>query len=76
MSTYGNARVSTPAEGIVATGVEVGIIVVSGRSKPQPHELPTGCRFHRKPHDPEIVVRHTRELTALSPGSSLQRWRG
>jgi len=42
----------------------IGIIVVSGRSRPQPHELPTGSRFHRKPYDPETVVRHARELMA------------
>jgi CheY-like chemotaxis protein len=42
----------------------VGIIVVSGQSKPQPHELPAGSRFHCKPYDPDIVVRHARELMA------------
>jgi len=42
----------------------IGIMVVSGRSKPQPHELPAGCRFHRKPYSPDTVVRHARELTA------------
>jgi two-component system, response regulator PdtaR len=42
----------------------IGIMVVSGRSKPLPHELPAGCRFHRKPYSPDIVVRHARELTA------------
>jgi two-component system, response regulator PdtaR len=42
----------------------IGIIVVSGKSMPQPHELPTGCRFHRKPYSPDTVVRHARELIA------------
>jgi hypothetical protein len=42
----------------------IGIIVVSGQSKPQPHELPAGARFHCKPYDPDIVVRHARELMA------------
>ena len=42
----------------------IGIIVVSGQSWPQPHELPAGCRFHRKPYDPDTVVRHARELMA------------
>jgi CheY-like chemotaxis protein len=41
-----------------------GIIIVSGQSMPQPHELPAGARFHRKPYDPDIVVRHARELMA------------
>jgi CheY-like chemotaxis protein len=42
----------------------IGIIVVSGQSMPQPHELPPGCRFHRKPYDVNTVVRQARELTA------------
>jgi two-component system, response regulator PdtaR len=42
----------------------IGIIVVSGQSWPQPHELPAGSRFHRKPYDPDTVVRHARELVA------------
>jgi two-component system, response regulator PdtaR len=42
----------------------VGIIVASGKSAPQTHELPTGARFHRKPYDAVAVVRHARELTA------------
>jgi two-component system, response regulator PdtaR len=42
----------------------IGIIVVSGKSMPQPHELPAGCQFHRKPYSPDTVVRHARELIA------------
>ena len=42
----------------------IGIIVVSGQSMPQSHEVPEGCRFHRKPYDAGSVVRHARELTA------------
>jgi CheY-like chemotaxis protein len=42
----------------------IGIIVVSGQSMPQSHEVPEGCRFHRKPYDARSVVRHARELTA------------
>jgi CheY-like chemotaxis protein len=42
----------------------IGIIVVSGQVTPKPQELPAGCRFHRKPYDPNTVVRHARELTA------------
>jgi two-component system, response regulator PdtaR len=42
----------------------IGIIVASGRSMPQSHELPAGSHFHRKPYDADAVVRHARELTA------------
>jgi two-component system, response regulator PdtaR len=60
----------------------IGIIFVSGRSVPQLHELPAGCRFHRKPYDWNLVVKHARELTATKrppsstqPAASLQTWR-
>ena len=41
----------------------IGIIVVSGQASPQPHELPPGSHFHRKPYDADAVIRHARELT-------------
>jgi two-component system, response regulator PdtaR len=60
----------------------IGIIVVSGRSVPRLHEFQAGCRFHRKPYDWDLVVRHAHELTAATrPSSStksaasLQKWR-
>jgi CheY-like chemotaxis protein len=43
---------------------DIGIIIVSGRPMPPFRELPAGCLFHRKPYDPEGVIRHARELTA------------
>jgi CheY-like chemotaxis protein len=42
----------------------LGIIVVSGQQMLRPHELPAGGRFHRKPYDPDSVVRHARDLTS------------
>jgi two-component system, response regulator PdtaR len=42
----------------------IGVIVVSGQVMPKPQELPAGCHFHRKPYDPNTVVRQARELTA------------
>jgi two-component system, response regulator PdtaR len=60
----------------------IGIIFVSGRSAPQLHEFPAGCRFHRKPYDWDLVVSHARELTAAKrspssaqPAASSQKWR-
>src|SRR5579864_9589204 len=43
----------------------IGIIVVSGQLMSKSYELPAGGRFHRKPYDPDTVVRHARELTAV-----------
>jgi CheY-like chemotaxis protein len=41
----------------------IGIMVVSGQSIPETHELPTGCRFLRKPYCPASAVRHAHEMT-------------
>lgn len=40
---------------------EVGLIVTSGR--PRPEALPSGTRFHAKPYEPTNVLRHAREMT-------------
>jgi CheY-like chemotaxis protein len=42
----------------------IPIIVVSGRSTPDPQQLPPGTRFHAKPYDPVKVIRHAHELLA------------
>ena len=40
---------------------EVGIIMTSGRPKPEP--VPLGSQFHAKPYEPTNVLRHAREMT-------------
>jgi two-component system, response regulator PdtaR len=42
----------------------IRIMIVSGQSIPETHELPTGCRFLRKPYNPVSAVRHAHEMTA------------
>jgi two-component system, response regulator PdtaR len=42
----------------------IGIMVVSGQSIPETHELPAGCRFLRKPYCPDAAVKHAHEMTA------------
>jgi CheY-like chemotaxis protein len=39
----------------------VGIIIVSGR--PRPDKLPLRIRFHDKPYDPTTVLRQAKEMT-------------
>ena len=39
----------------------VGIIVASGRSRPD--KLPLSTRFHDKPYEPTAVLRQAREMT-------------
>lgn len=39
----------------------VGIIMTSGRPRPEP--LPLGTQFHAKPYEPTSVLQHAREMT-------------
>ena len=46
---------------------EIGIIVTSGR--PRPQQLPLSMLFHDKPYEPAAVLRQAREMTALPRAS-------
>ena len=39
----------------------VGIIITSGRPRPEP--LPLGSQFHAKPYEPTNVLQHARDMT-------------
>ena len=39
----------------------VGIIITSGRPRPEP--LPLGTQFHAKPYQPTNVLQHARDMT-------------
>lgn len=39
----------------------VGIIMTSGRPRPEP--IPLGSQFHAKPYEPIDVLRHAKEMT-------------
>jgi CheY-like chemotaxis protein len=41
----------------------IGIMVASGQSIPETHEVPAGGRFLRKPYCPEAAVKHAHEMT-------------
>lgn len=43
----------------------IPIIVVSGQMAPSSDELPPRSRFHSKPYDPRLVIRHARELVGF-----------
>jgi CheY-like chemotaxis protein len=49
------------AHQVAARWPAVGIIVTSGRPRPEP--LPLGTQFHAKPYEPTNVLRHAREMT-------------
>ena len=40
----------------------IGIIITSGRPRPEP--LPLGAQFHAKPYEPTNVLQHARDMTA------------
>src|SRR4051812_36277907 len=42
----------------------ISLLIASARARPQPHELPQGCRFLPKPYEHEEVIHHLRELVA------------
>lgn len=43
----------------------LGILIVSGRARPQPHELPERSKFLPKPYDLDHVVAHLSEIIAM-----------
>lgn len=49
------------AHQVAARWPRVGIIVTSGRPRPEP--LPLGAQFHAKPYEPTDVLQHAREMT-------------
>lgn len=40
----------------------IGVLIASGRARPQPHELPERSKFLAKPYDPDHVVAHLRDM--------------
>src|SRR3984885_13121364 len=49
------------AHQVAARWAAVGIIVRTGRPRPDPP--PLGTQFHAKPYEPTNVLRHAREMT-------------
>jgi CheY-like chemotaxis protein len=49
------------AHQVAARWPAIGIIVTSGRPRPEP--LPLGTQFHAKPYEPTNVLQHAREMT-------------
>lgn len=43
----------------------IALLVASGQARPGPDEMPEGSRFVAKPYDPDHVVGHLREMTAI-----------
>jgi two-component system, response regulator PdtaR len=48
------------AHQVAARWPRVGIIMTSGRPRPEP--LPLGAKFHAKPYEPTNVLQHAREM--------------
>jgi len=43
----------------------IGVLVTSGKDRPERSALPPKCRFLPKPYDLSLVVKHVRELAGL-----------
>jgi CheY-like chemotaxis protein len=61
VSMPGSMNGSDLAHQVAARWPRIGIIVTSGRPRPEP--LPIGTRFHAKPYEPTSVLQHAREMT-------------
>ena len=61
VSMPGSMNGSDLAHQVAARWPRIGIIVTSGRPRPEP--LPLGSQFHAKPYEPTSVLQHAREMT-------------
>jgi two-component system, response regulator PdtaR len=61
VSMPGSMNGSDLAHQVAARWPRIGIIVTSGRPRPEP--LPLGTRFLAKPYEPPDVLQHAREMT-------------
>ena len=61
VSMPGSMNGSDLAHQVAARWPRIGLIVTSGR--PRPESLPLGSQFHAKPYEPTNVLRHAREMT-------------
>ncbi len=61
VSMPGSMNGSDLAHQVAARWPRIGIIVTSGRPRPEP--LPLGTRFHAKPYEPINVLQHAGEMT-------------
>ena len=61
VSMPGSMSGSDLAHRVAERWPSVGIIVASGRPRPEP--LPLNSRFHDKPYEPTVVLRQAKEMT-------------
>jgi CheY-like chemotaxis protein len=62
VSMPGSMSGSDLAHRVAERWPSVGIIMASGR--PRPQKLPLSMLFHDKPYEPAVVLRQAREMTA------------
>jgi two-component system, response regulator PdtaR len=61
VSMPGSMSGSALAHQVAKRWPRIGIIMTSGRPRPEP--LPLGAQFHAKPYEPTNVLQHAREMT-------------
>jgi CheY-like chemotaxis protein len=62
VSMPGSMSGSDLAHRVAARWPGIGIIITSGRPRPEP--LPLGAQFHAKPYEPTNVLKHASDMTA------------
>ena len=60
VSMPGSMSGSDLARRVAERWPEIGIIITSGRRRPEP--LPLGSQFHAKPYEPNNVLQHARDM--------------
>jgi CheY-like chemotaxis protein len=60
VSMPGSMSGSDLARRVAERWPEIGIIITSGRPRPEP--LPLGSQFHAKPYEPTNVLQHARDM--------------
>ena len=63
VSMPGSMSGSDLARRVAERWPEIGIIITSGRPRPEP--LPLGSQFHAKPYEPTNVLQHARDMVPL-----------
>jgi CheY-like chemotaxis protein len=63
VSMPGSMSGSDLARRVAERWPEIGIIITSGRPRPEP--LPLGSQFHVKPYEPTNVLQHARDMVPL-----------
>jgi CheY-like chemotaxis protein len=52
----------------------IAVVIVSGRVRPAPHQVPSGAKFVSKPFEPSTVLGMLQDLMGYCPLSTHREW--